>query len=339
MQTGDVATRAAASAHPDIAALVRRARPTRRGIQIALGVIWLIDGILQFQAYMYSHAFITQILEVNAPGEPSFIGDPIMTFARFYSHDQALWNTLAAEIQCVIGLGLIVSRRSVRVALAVSFFWALAVWWFGEGFGTLFNGSPVSPLMGAPGAVLIYGLIGALVWPRRGAGEGGAVDGGLFGRRGARIIWSLLWLEAAALWFLHINDSRTAIHDQIASMASASPSWLAGAQSAVASSAQGHGALIATVLAVASIAIALAVWAPGRPLAFGALALGAGLSLAYWVLGQSLGGPFWAGSATDLNAGPLFVLLAVTLAAQPTGALAAVRDRASARSGAPVAAA
>jgi hypothetical protein len=250
-----------------------------------------------------------------------------------------LWNTLAAELQCAIGLGLIVSRRTVRAALAVSFFWSLVVWWFGEGFGPLLNGSPLSPLMGAPGGVLLYGLVGALVWPRRDGHEQTAVDGGLLGRRGGRVVWSVLWLEAGVLWFLHVNRSPTAIHDEIAGMASASPHWLASALDSAASSAQGHGVAIATILGIASIVIGLAVWIPARPVAFGALALAVGLSLAYWVLGQSLGGPFWAGSATDVNAGPLFVLLAVTLAAQPTGALAAVRGRASARSGAPVAAA
>lgn len=336
MQASDVAVRAGTPARSEIARRLSGVRLTRRGIQIALGVIWLIDGVLQFQAFMYSHAFITTILEAQAPGQPSFIGDPIMTFARFYSHDQVLWNTLAGEIQCAIGLGLIVSRRTVKPALLVSFFWAFVVWWFGEGFGPLFNGSPVSPLMGAPGAVLIYGLIGALVWPRRDSAEQETVDGGLFGARGGRLVWSGLWVEAGVLWFLHVNNARTAIHDQIAGMASGAPSWLAGAQSSVASSAQGHGVLIATVLGIASIAIALAVWTP-RPVALGTLALGAALSLAYWIFGQSLGGPFWAGSATDVNAGPLFVLLAVTVAAQPSGALAAVRSRAVARSGQPVA--
>jgi hypothetical protein len=89
---------------------------------------------------------------------------------------------------------------------------------------------------------------------------------------------------------------------------------LAGALNSAASDAQGHGALIATVLGLGSILIALAVWTRLRTLA---LVIGAALSLAYWVFGQSLGGPFWAGSATDVNTGPLLVLLALTVAAQP----------------------
>ena len=55
-------------------------------------------------------------------------------------------------------------RRTARPALVVSFAWAFVVWWFGEGFGMIPMGM-ASPLTGAPGAVLLYGLIGLLVWP------------------------------------------------------------------------------------------------------------------------------------------------------------------------------
>jgi hypothetical protein len=49
------------------------------------------------------------------------------------------------------------------------------------------------------------------------------------------------------------------------------------------------------------------------------LAIGALLSLSYWVLGPGLGGMF-TGQATDPNAGPLIVLLAATLyPLEPTG--------------------
>jgi hypothetical protein len=307
---------------PSMGATLRsRLRITRRGLQIALGCIWLLDGLLQFQSYMYSHAFISQIIEPTAKGQPGLIGDPILTLAHFYGHDLTLWNTLAAEIQCAIGLGLILSRRTVRVALLASFVWAPIVWWFGEGFGTILSGAPVSPLMGAPGAVLVYGLIGLLVWPKRPedersvAGERSVADGGLLGDRGGLVVWSLLWLEAAVLWMLNADRSRSAIHDQLSEMAGASPHWLASVQSSVAHASQGHGVAIATLLALASGLLALGVWTRLRA---GALAAGVVLSLAYWVLGQSLGGPFWAGQATDVNTGPLFVLLALALMPRPS---------------------
>jgi hypothetical protein len=328
MSSDSVEVRAAAPASIGPGRFSSSIRVTRRGVQIALGVIWLIDGVLQFQSYMYTHAFLAQVVQPTAVGQPAFIADPIMTMARFYGHDQVLWNTLAGELQCAIGLGLIASRRTVRAALMVSFVWAPFVWWLGEGFGTLFSGAPVSPLMGAPGAVIVYGLIGLLVWPKDLAAESQAVDGGLLGRRGGRLLWSLLWLEAAVLWFLNVDRSRTAIHDQIAGMASASPSWLAEAQRSLANSLQGHGVVIATILGIASIVIAVGVWTPALR---GALALGALLALAYWIFGQSLGGPFWIGSATDVNTGPLLVLLAVAVMAQSSAAREPAREAAAAR--------
>ena len=63
------------------------------------------------------------------------------------------------------------------------------------------------------------------------------------------------------------------------------------------------------MLAVLSLAIAVGVWTRLRR---EALLLGVLLSIVYWALGQSLGG-LSTGKATDPNAGPLFVLLALAL--------------------------
>ena len=291
-----------------------RPRITRRGIQITLGCIWLLDGLLQFQSYMYTHAFIAEAIEPAAKGQPGFISQPILTFAHFYGHDMTLWNTLSAEIQCAIGLGLILSRRTVRPALFVSYIWAFIVWWFGEGFGTILSGAPVSPLMGAPGAVVVYLLIGLLVWPKDENPNGAPVDGGLLGSLGGRIVWTAIWLEAAALWMLHVDRTKSAIEEQIGGMAALSPHWLATTQYSVAKGLGGDGAEIATLLAVVSALVAALVWTRLRP---AVLLLGALLSAVYWVYGQSLGGPFWIGQATDVNAGPLLILLAATVWAAP----------------------
>jgi hypothetical protein len=309
-------------------ALAARLRITRRGVQITLGCIWLLVGLLQFQSFMYTPAFLTTIVEPTAVGSPSFIASPILTMAHFYGHDEALWNTLAGEIQCAIGLGLILSRRTVRPALFVSFFWSFWVWWMGEGFGMVFSGTPVSPLMGAPGAVLLYGLIGLLVWPTGREGERSAADGGPIGDGGGRIVWSLLWVEAAYLWLLNVNRAKNAINGQLLGMASGAPHPLAAWETSVANATKGSGETLAVVLAIVSVAIAAGVWSRLRAVA---LSAGIVLSLAYWVLGQSLGGPFWVGNATDVNSGPLFVLLAVTL--MPPLVLAAGRARVGAPAG------
>jgi hypothetical protein len=296
---------------------------TKRGIQIALGCIWLLAGLLQFQGYMYTPAFLTQVVEPAAAGSPSVIIGPMLTFAHFYGHDQVLWNTLSGEIQCAIGLGLILSRKSVRPALFVSFFWASWVWWMGEGFGMLFSAAPVSPLMGAPGAVILYALIGLLVWPSGKAGTRSVADGGPIGDRGGKIVWSVIWLQAGYLWLLNVNRSKNAISSQLLSMASASPHVIATWETSVASASKNDGETIAVLLAIVSVLIAAGVWSQLRALF---LAAGIILSLAYWVLGQALGGPFWIGNATDVNAGPLFVLLALTL--MPPFTLATIKRRA-----------
>jgi hypothetical protein len=299
---------------------------TPRGVQIALGGFWLLAGLLQFQSYMYSSAFLTQVIEPSAAGSPSFIGGPILTFAHFYGHDLALWNTLAAELQCALGLGLILSKKTVRATLLVSFLWAFWVWWMGEGFATVFSPTPVSPLMGAPGAVLLYGLIGLLVWPTSREPECSAADAGPLGDRGGCVVWSLLWVEAAYLWLLHVDRTQNAVGDQLRMMASGSPHVLASWENSVAGVTQGHGEAIAIVLAIVSFGIAAGVWTRAREIVLLASIL---LSLAYWVLGQSLGGPFWIGSATDVNSGPLLVLLALALISQPRLKLRARREPAS----------
>jgi hypothetical protein len=129
--------------------------------------------------------------------------------------------------------------------------------------------------------------------------------------RGGRIVWSALWLEAAALWLANVNRSAGAIHDQLLGAAATAPHLIAGWQRSLATATQGHGATIALVLALVSIAIAAGVWS--SRLRVLTLAGASVLSLAYWVLGQNLGGPFWAGNATDVNTGPLLVLLALAL--------------------------
>jgi hypothetical protein len=283
---------------------------TERGIQIALGFLWLLDGLFQFKGFMYTHGIVSEIFEPAAKGQPGFIGGPMKTFDDFYGRDLTLWNTLSGEIQVAIGLGLILGRKTVKPALLASCGWAFVVWWFGEGFGGLTSNTLPSPLMGAPGAVILYALIGLLVWPTNKEQGRSPADMGPLGDRGGLYAWSLLWLLSAGLWIVNVNRAQEATHAMIKAMAQASPHWLAKFQTSVGGHTQGHGTTIAVVLAILSVALAIGVWTPLR---WPALAVGIVLSLAYWVLGQDLGGPFWSDGATDFNSGPLFVLLAVTL--------------------------
>ena len=134
----------------------------KRAIQTVLGLIWVLDGALQFQSLMYGPGFIKSLTGMAA-GQPHWLASTLLWGAHTIQHQQVLYNTLAALIQIAIGFGML-HRHTVKPALVVSFVWALAVWWFGEAFGMLFANA-ANPLTGAPGAVILYAFVGALVWP------------------------------------------------------------------------------------------------------------------------------------------------------------------------------
>ncbi len=272
---------------------------SRRSVQTVLGLIWVLVGGLQFQSFMYGKGFIQMLTGMTA-GQPGWVASSVNQGAATMQSHQAIFNTGAALIQVAIGFGILY-KRTTKPAILVSFGWALAVWWFGEAFGMLFMNMAM-PLTGAPGAVLLYALIGAIVWPND-------RPGGLLGIRGARTAWATLWLVMAWLWLLAPSSSANAIHNAI-NAAPSGMSWLSSVQNGFASITKGNGLVFAIILSAASAAIAIAVAVNWRAKEF--LILAAVLSLIFWVVGQGFGGIF-AGGATDPNAGLLFIVLSYTL--------------------------
>jgi hypothetical protein len=270
-----------------------------RTLQTVLGLIWLLDGALQFQSFMYSKGFIDSIT-VNIPGQPGWLGSSIRWSANIAAGNLTLYNTLFAVTQVLIGAGLL-WRRSAKPALVLSFVWALTVWWFGEAFGMLFM-NMASPLTGAPGAVILYAIVGLIAWPNQ-------RFGGLLGPRGAKTTWAVLWLLMAWLWLEAPSSSANATTNAI-NAAPSGMSWLSTVQNAVAKAAQGDGLVIAFVLALVSVVIGIGVATDRRPRTL--LSLAIVVNLAYWVFGQGFGGIF-EGGATDPNAGLLFCVLAYAL--------------------------
>ncbi len=275
-----------------------------RAIQTVLGLIWLLDGGLQFQSFMYGKGFINLLTGLTAQ-QPNWVADSVNWGAHQLAANQDVWNTLFALVQVAIGIGLLY-RPTVKRAIVLSFAWVLVVWWFGEAFGMLFmatigmGGVPMaSALNGAPGAVLLYGLIAASAWPN-------GRPGGLLGIRGTRRTWGVLWLYFAFLWLTPPSTAANGISNAI-NAAPSGMSWLSTVQDWFANRASGNGEWLAILLALVSVAIALGVllnWHPRE-----ALIAGIVLALAYWVLGEGFGGIF-QGGATDVNSGPLIVLLA-----------------------------
>jgi hypothetical protein len=256
---------------------------------------------------MFSKGFVTQIVEPNAAGQPAILAQAIRLAAHLFEHQPVAFNAAAAALQLAIGLALL-HPRSYRIALALSVTWGLAVWCFGEGLGGLLTAT-ASPLTGAPGAAAVYVLVSLILWPADRAMRGSAASQGLLGDQGARVAWAGLWLLAAVLWLAPANLAPDAPSRAIAG-APAGVVWLDAITHHASRTLAGDGVSVVLALASVSALVALGVFADRlvRPM----LAIGALLSLSYWVLGQGLGGIF-TGQATDLNTGPLIVLLAATL--------------------------
>jgi hypothetical protein len=314
----------------------------RRRLQIALGLLWLLDAALQYQPYMFSRSFATKIISGSATGSPGAVAAPVRLASHLMLHNIVAWNAAFATCQLAVGAALL-WRPTAKAGLAGTIVWSAAVWWLGESLGGVLTGA-ASPLTGAPGAAILYGLVALLAWPTRpgdrrpagcgdgrpaGCGDGTSAgssgralasiaDGGLLGARWSKALWLLLWAGSAWLMLQAPNRAPGAVRASIASLATGEPRWIAGMDQAVAVTAGDAGSLVPAVLAAAFAAIGIAIFIPAavRP----ALTLSIILALASWVIGQNFGG-ILTGQATDPNAGPLLVLLALAFWPHPAAGL------------------
>jgi hypothetical protein len=284
----------------------------RRGLQIALGLIWLLDAALQFQPYMFGRAFVSQVLEPTAAGNPAVFASPALWADRLITHGLPAWNTAFALIQLAIAVGLL-WRPAVKAALAVSVVWSLGVWWVAEGLGGVLTGT-ASPVTGAPGAVILYALLAILLWPPHsgtpgdnGAGHGGAAAASPLGSRWSRVAWLVLWGSFAYLVLQPAVRAARALSGILAGEAAGEPGWLAAVDRGAAAAAGSHGLAISVVLAAAFMLIATGIAFPAttRPALILAMIIGLGI----WVIGENFG-EIPTGTATDPNTGPLLILLA-----------------------------
>lgn len=284
--------------------LVRR----RRALQIVLGIIWLIDAGLQYQPYMFTRDFVTQTIAPAAAGTPWFVDRPAMWAARIMLPHIAVDNALFATIQLLIAVALFY-RPLVRVGLAVSVVWALGIWYLAEGIGGITHAAPA--IAGAPGAAVLYALIALLVWPRRHTsrradGDLSVARAGALGRILPSLLWVVLWCGLAALGLQAANRTPAALHDTVTGLSDGEPHWIQTMNRALAAPLAGRGLTWSIALSVAFVLIAAGVLI--RPTIRAALVLAAVLGVAIW-LAEDFGGVL-TGSATDVNSGPLLILLA-----------------------------
>ena len=286
----------------------RESTGPRRRIQIALGLLWLLDAALQYQPYMFSPAFPTKILSASAVGSPGPVAAPVMVASRLMLHNVVAWNAVFATAQLALAAGLL-CRLTVKAALAATIVWSVAVWWLGESLGGIFTGA-ASPLSGAPGAVILYALVAILAWPSPSGDRQYATvaDGSPFGARWSRRLWLVLWGSSAYLTLQAPNRAPGALRASIAGLAAGEPHWIAAMDRASAGAAGHAGTLLPVLLAATFTTIGAAIFVPAA--ARFALPLSIVAALSIWAVGENFGG-ILTGQATDPNTGPLLALVAL----------------------------
>jgi hypothetical protein len=280
-------------------------RSRARTLQLALSCLWLLDAILQFQAFMFGRGF-AGMLRQAAAGNPAIIADPINWSARLIAQHNVTANAAFAAIQLAIGLG-IAFRPTLRIALGLSIGWSVAVWWLGEGAGGLLTGA-ASPVNGAPGAVILYALLAVLLWPSRRHRAVGCVAAETVGSGIAKLLWFVVWGGLALLAVLPATRAPRAMALMVSQASAGQPAWLAGIDGRLAAFLGHHGPGAAILLGGVLAVVAVGVLLPPTVVRV-TLLLAIATAAALWLV-QGFGGML-TGSGTDPDTAPLLVLLAI----------------------------
>jgi cytochrome oxidase Cu insertion factor (SCO1/SenC/PrrC family) len=308
----------------------------RQVLRVGFGLLWVFDGILQAQPKM-ALGLPSQVIEPVAASSPRWVQHLVNWAGTSWSYHPLQAGASAVWIQVGIGVWLLVAAHGPwsRLAGLTSAGWGLVVWVFGESFGGIFAPG-LTWLFGAPGAVLVYAVAGALIalpgraWrtPRLGrltlAGLGAFLIG----------MAVLQAWPGRGFWQGTLAGKPGTLTGMVTTMAATSqPHILSAWVSAFATFTAAHGFAV-NLFAVAALAVSGAAFASGQPrLIRPALIFFTVLCLADWVLIEDFG--FFGGLGTDPNSMLPFVLLAVagylaltrtaTPDAEPAAAAAAAR--------------
>jgi cytochrome oxidase Cu insertion factor (SCO1/SenC/PrrC family) len=284
----------------------------RRVLRIGFGLLWLLDGILQAQPKMPG-GLTSQVIEPAAQSSPHWVQDVVNAGGTIWSEHPITAAAASVWIQVGIGVWLLVAPRGrwSRAAGLASVAWGLVVWAWGESFGGIFAPG-LSWLTGAPGAVLLYCVAGALIaLPARVWGTA-RVGRLLLAGAGAFFV-GMAVLQAwpgRGFWQGTAHGQPGTLAGMVAGMAQTSePHALSAMVAAFGAFDAAHGfavnLFVVIVLAVAGVALLTG----RRRLIQAALIAAAVLCLADWVLVQDFG--FLGGLGTDPNSMiPTLILLA-----------------------------
>jgi cytochrome oxidase Cu insertion factor (SCO1/SenC/PrrC family) len=298
---------------PEAAQAAPSAEPLgRRVLRIGFGLLWLLDGILQAQPQM-AGGLPSQVIEPTAQSSPGWVQSLVNAGGTVWSDHPIQLAAASVWVQAGIGLWLLVAVRGrwSRAAGLASVAWGLAVWIFGESFGGIFA-SGLSWLSGAPGAVLLYCVGGALIALPLAAWRTGRTGRLLLAGTGVFFI-GMAVLQAwpgRGFWQGSVHGKPGSLAAMITQMTQLSqPHVLAAVVSAFGSFDTAHGFAVNLFVVIALAALGAGLLIPRPAVTRAAVIAASVLCLAVWVLIQDLG--FLGGLGTDPNSMiPTIILLA-----------------------------
>ncbi len=282
---------------------------TRKRLCQLLGLLWLIDGILQLQPQMFTMNMVNGVMRPMLDGQPGVIASSLNWIVQVSTQNLTLMNLTVAIVQILIGLSLLLGR-GVKVALLASIVWSFIVWYGGEGMSMLLTGQ-ASALTGAPGAVLLYTLLALVVYPFSPTPT--PAEGGILSRQQLRWTLAIYWifiamLQAQPYWWQQgqISQEMSAMVGQgglNSILVDPLLQWLSTITSSIEMPL--NAALIGIFLAL-GVALFFVANRHVRPV----LVVSIVVSLMLWYGAQAFGMIF-TGMATDFNSGLLLVVIAL----------------------------
>ncbi len=265
-----------------------------------LGVLWLLDGLLQMQPGMFTMDMISTLMQPAATGQPAWLASLIDWSIRLVTPHLVAFNWAVVALQILIGLFLLLPGQGLqRFGLWLSVAWGILVWLFGEGLGQLLTGTSTF-LTGAPGSALYYALL-ALMLLFVASGE--RTPQGLH-RYGHVVAWSFVLaalLQLSPVFFTSLGIAAPFAGSAMMQQPHAMRAMLDAAANAAAQSP------VLFNVAFIVLFLLLALWLMLRPrTAAPYIAAAVGLLLV-WAFGQDAG-MFWSGMATDPNTAPVLAL-------------------------------
>jgi hypothetical protein len=301
---------------------------TQKRLRQIIGALWLFDGLLQLQPQMFTMNMVNGVMAPIVQSQPGLIASNLQWVIDVTTHNLVLVNLMIAVVQIILGL-VFLSGRWIKGTVIASIVWSLIVWYAGEGMSMLFTGQ-AGVLTGAPGAVLLYPLLGLLIYPRRAAqtassdatAEAEADENALLPR--SQFHWYLagFWFLAALLqlqpyWWQagQISQAIGGMLGQGGINAVLVDPLLSGLASASANIEVSLNIILIVVFIALGIGLAVCQKKQLRSFLLASIVVSA---IIWW--GAQAFGMIFTGMATDFNSGLLLIIMA--LACWPKASLA-----------------